>query len=140
VRVVLDTDVVIAAVRSDRGASRRLLNGSLNRRFTLLLSTPLMLEYESVLTRPQHLAASGIDASDAADLLDALAIVGHPVHLDFRWRPILADADDDMVLETAMNGAADLIVSFNVRDFVAAGRFFEIRIVSSGEALQILRV
>ena len=139
-RVVLDTDVIVAGTRSDRGASRRLLIGALNRRFTLLLSTPLILEYDSVLLRPAHMAAAGIVAADVIDLLDALVIEAQPVHLDFRWRPMLPDANDDMVLETAVNGAADLLISFNVRDFVPAERSFEFRVVSTKDALSALKV
>lgn len=139
-RVVLDTAIVVAGTRSDRGSSRRLLMGALERRFVLLLSTPLLLEYESVLMRPEHLAAAGIDASDVGDFLDAVTIVGEPVYLDFRWRPTLPDANDDMVLETAANGGADLLVSFNIRDFMAASRTFDIRFVSPQEAVLLLKV
>src|SRR5579864_8880879 len=106
---VLDTDVIVAALRSDRGASRQLLLAALNRQFELLLSVPLILEYEAVLTRPQHLAACGLSGAQVLRVLDDLAAVARPVRLAFRWRPRLPDPDDDMVLETAMNGSADAI-------------------------------
>jgi putative PIN family toxin of toxin-antitoxin system len=138
-RVVLDTDVVIAALRSDRGASRVLLTGALQGDFTLLVSVPLLLEYEAVATRPAHLAASGLSERDVHVLLDALATVVVPVRLAFLWRPMLPDAGDDMVLETAANGRADLLVTLNRRDFEPAGEAFTFAIVSPKEALIRLR-
>jgi putative PIN family toxin of toxin-antitoxin system len=119
-RFVLDTGILVAALRSRSGASRQLLLAALEREFELLISVPLMLEYEAVLTRPEHLAASGLTSKEVAHVLDDLAGTATPVRLAFRWRPRLPDANDDMVLETAMNGDATAIVSFNVRDFAAA--------------------
>jgi putative PIN family toxin of toxin-antitoxin system len=121
---VLDTDVLVAAFRSDAGASRQVLEAARARRFNLLLSVPLMLEYESVLTRPEHLAASGARKEDVAAVLDELASVARRVELVIRTRPLLSDPNDEMVLETAINGRADAIVTFNDRDFrPAATRF-----------------
>src|ERR1700693_2385507 len=103
---VLDTDVMVAALRSDRGASPQLLRAALNRQFEMLLSVPLILEYEAVLTRPQHLAACGLSSAEVGRVLDDLAAVARPGRLAVRWRPRLSDPDDDMVLETAINGSA----------------------------------
>jgi len=136
---VLDTDVVVAALRSDRGASRQLLLAALNRRFELLLSVPLILEYEAVLTRPHHLAACGLSSAQVGRVLDDLAAVARPVRLAFRWRPRLSDPDDDMVLETAMNGNADAIVTFNQRDFVAGMEAADFVAISPAMALQQIR-
>ena len=91
VSFVLDTDVMVAALRSDRGASRQLLTAGLNQQFELLLSVPLILEHESVLTRPQHLAACGLSTAEVGSVLDDLASIARPVRLAFRWRPRLAD-------------------------------------------------
>ena len=121
---VLDTDVLVAAFRSDTGASRHVLEAARSRRFNLLLSVPLMLEYESVLTRPEHLVASGATREDVFAVLDKLAFVAKRVELVIRTRPLLSDPNDEMVLETAINGRADAIVTFNDRDFrPAASRF-----------------
>src|SRR5882762_1492093 len=117
---VLDTNVIVAALRSSVGASRQLLLLALHHRFVLLLSVPLLLEYEAVLTRPEHLAASGLTAAEVVSVLDDLAAVAKPVRLSFRWRPQLPDADDDMVLETAINGGSTAIVTLNQRDFAGA--------------------
>src|ERR1700720_770011 len=103
-KIVLDTDVLIAAVLSRQGASRVWVRAALRREATLLLSVPLALEYEAVLTRPEHLAASGASVEQVTALLDALCAVCSPIEISFLWRPMLRDADDEMVLEVAANG------------------------------------
>src|SRR5690242_16475447 len=80
-RLVLDTAAMVAAIRSGAGASRRLLTAALERRFTLLASVPLMVEYQAVMTRPEHLAASGLSADDVNVVLDAVAAVVEAVRL-----------------------------------------------------------
>jgi putative PIN family toxin of toxin-antitoxin system len=127
-RLVLDTDVLVAALRSDRGASRQLLISALDREIEVLVSVPLMLEYEAVLTRPEHLDASGLTSEQMNQFLDALAKVLIPVRLRFLWRPRLKDPADEMVLETAVNGGADRLATFNLRHLAAAARDFGIRV------------
>ena len=134
---VLDTDVLVAAFRSGLGASRQILEKALAGEFELLLSVPLMFEYEAVLTRPEHLLASRASAEDVAAVLDSLAAVGKRVRLVFRWRPQLVDPNDDMVLETAVNGQADAIVTFNERDFNPVAARFGCRVMRPGEFLQL---
>lgn len=124
VRLVIDTDVMVAAFDSATGASRQLLLDVLDRKVALLLSPGLMLEYEAVLTRPKVLAMIGIDASEVLAVLDELSGICIPVAIDYRWRPVARDPNDDMVLETAINGMADVIATFNVADMsIGAGRF-----------------
>jgi predicted nucleic acid-binding protein len=123
IRLVLDTSVMVAALRSDRGASRRLLIGALSGRFTLLVSVPLMIEYQSVLARLEHLEAARVSASDVDGILSGLAAVLEPVRLAYLWRPLLREPADEMVLETAVNGGADLLCTLNIRDFEPAKRF-----------------
>lgn len=135
-RLVLDTSVLVAAIRSDAGASRRLLVAGLERRLTLLASVPLMIEYQAVMTRPEHLAASGLSAADVDGLLDAVAAVAEPVRLAFLWRPAVRDPDDDMVLETAVNGRAGSLVTFNIRDFTGVAERFGVAVLSPGEAMR----
>jgi putative PIN family toxin of toxin-antitoxin system len=126
-RLVFDTDVLVAALRSDRGASRQLLLSALDRKTEVLASVPLMLEYEAVFTRPEHLNASRLTVVQVNDVLDALTQVIIPVHMSFRWRPRLKDPGDEMVLETAVNGEADRLVTFNLRHLAAAAGEFGIR-------------
>jgi predicted nucleic acid-binding protein len=113
--------VLVAAVRSRRGASRAWI-GAILREATLLLSVPLALKYEAVLTHPQQLAAAGATVEKNTALLDALCAVCQPVEISFLWRPMLHDADDEMVLEAAVNGQADRLLTFNERDFAGASR------------------
>ena len=80
----------------------------------MLASVPLLIEYQAVMSRREHLAASRLSAADVEALLDAVAAVAEPVLLVFLWRPALPDPDDDMVLETGVNGRANAIVTFNV--------------------------
>jgi predicted nucleic acid-binding protein len=129
---------MIAAIRSNAGASRRLLRTVLERQrgITLLVSVPLLIEYESVMTRTEHLKAARLTVADIGVLLDAIAAVAEPVRLAFLWRPVLADADDDMVLEAAVNGRADAIITFNRRDFSAAAEQFGIPVLLPGEAVR----
>lgn len=130
---------MVAALRSDRGASRQLLLAALDRCFELLLSVPLILEYEAVLTRAQHLSACGLSGAEVGYVLDDLAAVARPVRLAFRWRPRLSDPNDDMVLETAINGNASAIVTFNQRDFVSGTIGFRCAVIPPAEALQQIR-
>lgn len=140
-RLVLDTAAMVAAIRSDRGASRVLLRSALEQRrgLTLLISVPPLVEYEAVMTRPDHLEAAGLSAADVEVLLDGVARVAEPVRLAYLWRPTLADADDDMVLEAAVNGRADAIVTFNLRDFGAPVEQFGIAVLPPGEAVRRLK-
>lgn len=137
-RTVLDTDVLVAAIRSDRGASRVLLTAALESRYPTVVSVPLMLQYESVLTRSEHLEAAGISAKDVEILLDALAMVIEPVRISYLWRPVLPDADDDLVLETAVNGRAGVVITFNRRHFDPAATRFGLEILAPADAVRRL--
>lgn len=137
-RTVLDTDLLVAAVCSDRGASRVLLTAALERRYLVLASVPLMLQYESVLTRSEHLAAARISAADVEILLDAIALVVEPIRISYLWRPVLADPGDDLVLETAVNGRADVVVTFNRRHFEPAAAPFGLEILAPADAVRRL--
>lgn len=135
-RYVLDTSVIVAAMRSNIGASNGLVEAALLRKFTLLATANLFFEYEAVLTRPEQLAASGLTPDQIGNLLDALAAVVVEVHPSYLWRAQLRDPNDDMILEVAINGRADAIVTFNTRDFgVVPGRF-GIKVLLPGEALK----
>lgn len=127
---------MIAAIRSDAGASRRLLIAALERRLTLLVSVPLLFEYQAVMTRSEHLMGSGLSVADIEVLLDAVAAVAEPVRLAFLWRPAVHDPNDDMVLEAAVNGRADAIVTFNVRDFGKIAMQFGVAVLTPAEALK----
>jgi predicted nucleic acid-binding protein len=95
-----------------------------------------MIEYEAVLTRREHLRASGLSTKEVGQVLDALAAVGEAIRLSFLWRPTVPDPADDMVLEAAVNGQADLLITFNRRHFAIAARRFQVVVASPGEALK----
>ena len=120
-RVVLDTDVVVAGLRSRRGSSRAWLRAALHREVDLVLTVPLVVQYEAVLLQPATLAAIGGTAERVERLLDLLCAVGRPVEISYLWRPVLRDPDDEMVLEAAVHGRVDRLLTFNLRDF-AGGR------------------
>jgi putative PIN family toxin of toxin-antitoxin system len=137
-RVVLDTNVLVAASRSRLGASYQLLRALRDGRYVALASVPLMLEYETVLKRPEQLAASGRSAEMTDAFLDALALRIEPVHLHYLWRPQLRDPADEMVLETALNGRAQALVTLNTADFEPAARF-GLPVLTPGAFLQQLQ-
>lgn len=137
--IVLDTDVLIAGLRSPTGASAELLRLARRGRFVMLLSVPLFIECEAKCAEAEHLAAAGLVPEDALAFLDALALIVRPVAIHYLWRPQLRDPADEMVLETAVNGGADLLVTFNQRDFGKAPARFGIEMLLPSEALRRLR-
>jgi len=137
--IVLHTDVLVAALGSPTGASRQVLLNVLEGNCPFLLSTTLMVEYETVLMRPQNLNRFGLHAGEITLLLDTLAGLCVPVAFDYRWRPEASDPDDDLVLETAINGNASAIISFNLRHLGAAAMRFGIPVLRPGDVLRRIR-
>lgn len=139
-KYVLDTNVLVAAVRSPAGASAELLRRVLLRQVTVLCSVPLFLEYEDVLTRPEHLASAGVSSGDVQNLLDVLACVVTPVTIQFLWRPQLRDAKDDLVLELAVNGLGlgqpVTLITFNQRDFLPQATAFGVPVIGPAQFFQ----
>ena len=131
-RIVLDTNVVVSAMRSRHGASFRLLSLVGTGAFDICLSVPLFLEYEAKLL--EQIDELTIGRRDVGKLLDYLASVGLHQEVFFLWRPTLRDSKDDMILELAVAAVADHIVTHNQRDFVEA-RSFETKVVSPGKYL-----
>src|SRR5271168_2446821 len=130
---------MVAAFRSDRGASRQLLLAALDRRIEMLVSVPLVLEYEAVLTRPQLLKDAAMTIEEAGSILDAVLLTAVPVEMRFLWRPQLKDPSDEMVLETAVNGSAAYLATFNLRHLREAAALFGIRAAVPGQILRKFR-
>jgi putative PIN family toxin of toxin-antitoxin system len=137
--LVLDTDVVVAAMRSPGGASAAILRSVRRRRAALLLSVPLAMEYEAVCSKAEHRLAAGLSVREVEIFLDAVIGLAEPVETHFLWRPQLRDANDEMVLETAVNGQADALVTFNQRDFGTAPAQFGVELLLPREAIERIR-
>lgn len=134
-RIVLDTNVLVAGLQSRNGASNRILRAVPEGRFELLLSVPLFLEYEAVLKRPERRLVHGLSNDQIDILLGVWAKLCKPVTLSYLWRPQLSDPDDEMVLETAVNGGADILVTFNIQDFKTAAPRFGVKVLKPAEWL-----
>ena len=138
-RLVLDTDLVVAAMRSPRGASAELLRRIDGGKAVMLLTVALALEYEAICGLADHRLASGLSAPEVAIYVDGLIALAEPVKAFFRWRPQLRDPGDEMVLEAAVNGRADAIVTFNESHLREARRNFAIEVIRPAEALRRIK-
>ena len=138
-RVVLDTDVIVTALRSATGGSNAVLREAAHGRLTPLVTPALFLEYEAVLKRPEQRLAHGLGVGDIDRFLAALASACEAVEVSFQWRPQLSDPNDEMVLETAVNGRADALITHNVRDFAKGAARFGVRVLRPGELLKEVR-
>jgi putative PIN family toxin of toxin-antitoxin system len=137
-RVVLDTNVLTAGFRSRRGASFAILNLVAEGRLTPLVTTALFLEYEAVLKRAEQIAVHGFSPERIDRLLSAFAALCEPVDVKFRWRPQLADPQDELVLEAAVNSHADALVTYNIKDFAPAAKIFDLLILRPAALLEEL--
>ena len=104
----------------------------------MLASPALFLEYEEVLSRPEQQVVHRLSSHEIDQFLGELAALIEPVQIHFRWRPQLADPSDEMVLETAMNGGADAIITHNIRHFSPARQRFRVGVMTPGEAVRRL--
>ena len=126
-------------MRSPTGASAALLRLLLQGESVWLLSVALALEYEAICMLADHRLAANASAEDVTNLLDTIFDVIVPVEVHYQWRPQLTDTGDEMVLEAAVNGLADTIVSFNHRDYKEAPGRFGIRLRTPAEVLREIR-
>ena len=138
-KVVLDTDVIVAAMRSPDGASAEILRQAHQGKVTLLLSVPLAVEYEAICSGAEHRLAAGLSEREMEIFLDAVIAMAEPVKTYFLWRPQLRDPNDEMVLEAAVNGQADLLVTFNMRDFGLVPSRFGIEVMIPRDAIERIR-
>jgi putative PIN family toxin of toxin-antitoxin system len=136
VRLTLDTCVIASAFRGRQGASRVLLDLLYARRFLAPTSPALFLEYETVLSRPEQRAVHQFTDEQLETLLRDLADLVTPVPIRYHFRPQLRDPGDELVLEAAINGSADIIVTHNVRDFLPETTLFGIEVLTPGSILR----
>jgi predicted nucleic acid-binding protein len=136
VRVVLDTSVLVAGLRSRRGASFELISRVGSGMFEVAVSVPLVLEYEDALLR--QLVALPFTETDVRSLIDYVCDVAIQQAVFFLWRPLLRDPGDDLVLELAVAARCEAVVTHNVRDFQGAEKF-GVEVLTPGRFLQQLR-
>ena len=120
-KIVIDTNVLFTALNSRRGASYKLVSLLQSERFSIAISVPLIIEYEDVLRRGK-LPAS-ITEKDISDFIDFFCHVGKLQEIFFLWRPFLPDPSDDLVLEVAVAGGCDAIITYNKRHFINVDKF-----------------
>ena len=120
-KIVIDTNVLFASLKSSRGASYKLVSLLPSNRFSIAISVPLIIEYEDVLRRGK-LPAS-ISEKDISDFIDFFCYVGDHQEIFFLWRPFLPDSSDDLVLEVAVAGGCDAIITYNKRHFKNVEKF-----------------
>lgn len=137
--VILDTNVIVSALRSPTGASAELLEKALDGYITIAASTPLVFEYEASCKYPEQRLASGLSEDEVDIVVDAICAVAIPIEIDFLWRPQLRDAADEMVLEVAANSAATMIVTYNLKDYGDAPRRFGLEVIRPGDLLKRMR-
>ena len=135
--IVIDTNVLVSALRSRRGASYKLVSLLPTDRFTIAISVPLIFEYEDVLRRGK--LPPEISEQDISDFIDFLCYVGYQQDIFFLWRPFLPDPSDDLVLEVAVAAGCDAIITYNKRDFRGVERF-GLRVLDPWELLSEIGV
>ncbi len=136
-RVVFDTNVLAAALRSKSGASYQLVSLLFANKFKIALSLPLYMEYLDVLLRPT-VKPAGVSDTDILDFVDEILKQAQTQNIYFLWRPWLKDEKDDMILELAIASQANYIVTFNLKDFRSI-ELFGIEAITPKDFLNLVR-
>lgn len=131
--VVIDTNVLVSALKSKRGASFKVLTLIGQSKFDINLSVQLILEYEDVAKR--LIGETALNEEDINDILDYICSVSNHREIFYLWRPFLKDPKDDMVLELAVTSNCDMIITYNKKDFKGVEKYFGIRVLSPKELL-----
>ena len=136
-RIVVDTNILVSAILSPDGAAREVLRRCLTGRYRPLIGNALFLEYEDVLSREKLFAAAPIGPEDREALLDAFLGACQWIEIAFLWRPNLPDEADNHLVELAVAGNAEAIITHNARDVASGDLVFDgIRIVAPGDLLK----
>ena len=120
-QIILDTNVLVTALRSKRGASYKLLTMLNDARWKVNISTTLVLEYEALLKRPDMVSDFSHAAIDT--LIDGICSIANRHDIFYLWRPLAHDPDDDFLIELAVRAQADFIITYNKKDLLAAEQF-----------------
>ncbi len=136
VRLVLDTCVLVAAFRSQKGASRLLFERLVEGSFIAVATPACFLEYEEVLARPEQMGIHGYTLQQIDRFPDNLTLYTELTQVRYSYRPQLRDPDDEFILEAAINGSADAIVTFNTADFLPAAKDFGMEVLQPGRIIR----
>jgi len=134
-QIVIDTNVIVAGLRSRRGSAFQLLVLIGTNQFDIHLSVPLVLEYTDVLLR--ELPNLYLSREEVDDLIDFYCAVGEKHDIFFLWRPFLRDPKDDMVLELAVKAGCETIITYNTRDFAGVEQF-GLKLLKPSEFLRLI--
>lgn len=132
---MIDTNVLVAALRSSSGASHEVLHAADRGDFEIALSVPLLAEYDDVSSRPE--LGIPIPSSAVDTIIARIAQISHKQPIYYLWRAVLPDPKDDMVLELAIASKSSHIITFNHRDFSPAS-LFGVSVVSPSQFLTLL--
>ena len=134
-KFVIDTNVILSALYSKNGASYQLMRWLFEQQQKMnVVSIPLVIEFEDVLLRPEHMARySQLSRKDVGLFIDDICAISWQQTIYYLWRPFLSDPKDDMVLETAFNAQADYIITHNLRDFRGVSEAFSIQPIRPGD-------
>jgi len=120
-KIVIDTNVIVSALKSRNGFSFKLLSIIDDKRFRVFISVPLILEYEDAVKR--YKSKIKLNFTEIGDILDYICLIGEQREIFYLWRPYLKDPKDDMILELAVESECDYIISFNKKDFKGIDKF-----------------
>lgn len=120
-KIIIDTNVLVSSLKSNRGASYRLISILPKQIFKSVISVPLIIEYEAVLKRGN--LVKGITHKDIENFIDYLCGISEWQDIYFLWRPFLPDAFDDHILEVAVASRSYAIITYNKRDFCGIDKF-----------------
>ena len=134
--IVIDTNVIISALKSNKGASFKLISLLTENKFKINISVPLILEYEEIIKR--EINSKIINKNDIESFIDYICYIGNPTKIYYLWRPFLKDPKDDMILELAFTSNSDYIITYNLKDFSEVYSNFKIKSIIPKDFLKII--
>lgn len=135
---VFDSGVIVTAMAERSSASRQLLRRVADQKMVPLLSTPLLCDYEAALKMPEQRLAHGLSLDEVDAFLAGFASAAEPVDVTFLWRPQMKDPYDELILEAAVNGSAEIIVTHAVPKFAPIAALFDIAVLRPADYITAL--
>lgn len=132
-KIVIDTNVIVSALKSRNGFSFKLLSIIDDSRFSVFISVPLILEHEDVIKRSK--SQIKLNFTEISNILDYICLIGKKRKIFYLWRPFLKDPKDDMILELAVESECDYIITFNKKDFKNIEKF-NLKVLTPKELLK----